>query len=165
MGWVVDAASRRFTPGKTRCPLYKRLCGPQCRYGQVNVAWGGNNIYHWLRNSSCGCITYLRPLQIPVHNYHIISATFPQYRCPILSAAKGENSNQLFFFNFIYLSASLTTRKTTLWSHVGVRKLKLLPIRNLTALKWEMKIYPPLTSVRGNTLAGHRTPIASSPSL
>ena len=36
MGWVVNATSRQFTPGKeTRYKLYGRLGGPQGRSGRV----------------------------------------------------------------------------------------------------------------------------------
>jgi hypothetical protein len=52
-----------------------RLDWPQGQCGQVNVTWGDTCIYQWLRNSSCDCITYLRPLQFPVHMYHIPSST------------------------------------------------------------------------------------------
>ena len=35
-GWGVSVTPRPlFTPGKTRYPLYRRLCGPQGRFGQV----------------------------------------------------------------------------------------------------------------------------------
>ena len=35
-GWGVSFTPRPlFTPGKNRCPLYRRLGGPQGRYGQV----------------------------------------------------------------------------------------------------------------------------------
>ena len=35
-GWVVSVTPRpHFTPGKTRYPLYRRLCGPQGRSGRA----------------------------------------------------------------------------------------------------------------------------------
>ena len=36
-GWVVKAAPRPLKPRETRYPLYRRLCGPQGRSGQVRI--------------------------------------------------------------------------------------------------------------------------------
>ena len=156
-------ATAVLPPDKTWWPLYWRLGGPQNRCGQVNVTWGDTYIYQCLRNSICECITYLRSLQFLVNMYHVASATFPWYLGPVLPTAKGESSNQLFFF--IYLPASLSECKTTWWSHLGYRKLKLLSIRNPTVLKLKVKLSAPLASVRGNTPPGNQTPISSSPSV
>jgi hypothetical protein len=36
-GWLTPRPGRFTPPGKTRYPLYRRLCGPQVRFGQVRI--------------------------------------------------------------------------------------------------------------------------------